>query len=104
MVPMFLPIFGSRRHASKEISLISSTEVTRIAILDVMQKTVQEPCAGSGKCELNSVSKSESVMQCHSHTLPNDREGMSVMAFSTPGIWTGVIGQVRLIFILNATA
>ncbi len=59
---------------------------------------------GSGIFLLKRVSKSSSVWQCHSSTLPNKRDGISVRAFLTPGMCTGVRGQVCLIFRQRASA
>ncbi len=44
------------------------------------------------------------MVQCHSGTLPNDREGISVSAFSMPGICTGVIGHDCLMFSCSTSA
>ena len=104
MFPMCAPIFGSRRHSSSSISLICSAEITRIHTLEVIRKTVQDPCPGSGNRELNNVSKSSSDLQCHSATLPNERDGISVISFSAPGMCTGVIGHTPRCFILIANA
>ena len=104
MFPVCAPIFGSRRHPSSPISVIRSTEVTRVQTLDVRRKTVQDACRGRGKRVLNRVSKSLSSSQYHSATLPNDRDGMSVIAFSFPGMWTGVMGHAPLIFSRSANA
>jgi hypothetical protein len=104
MLPVCAPIFGSRRHSSSAVSLIRSTEVTRVNTLEVIRKTVQEPCPGKGKRELKRVSKSSSDLQNQSATLPKDRDGISVIEFSFPGMWTGVTGQVPLSFIRSANA
>ncbi len=104
MLPMCAPIFGSLRHSSSSISLIRSKEVTRVNTLEVIRKAVQEPCHGKGKRALTRVSKLLSVGQNHSATLPNDRDGISVMVFSFPGVLTGLMGHVPLSFILNANA
>ncbi len=104
MFPMCLPILGSRRHSSSPISLVCSMEITRIHTFEVIWKTVQDPWFGSGKRLLNRVSKSVCDLQCHSGTLPKDREGMSVIEFSTPGMWQGVIGHACLSLIRNANA
>lgn len=42
---------------------------------------------------LNKVSNSESVLQNHFGSDPNDRDGMSVIALSTPAICCGVNGE-----------
>jgi hypothetical protein len=49
---------------------------------------------GIGNKELNKVSNLLLVLQCHFFLLPNECEGMSVMEFSSPTIWSGVIGHV----------
>jgi hypothetical protein len=43
--------------------------------------------------ELNKVSKSSLVLHSHCGSLPNDRDGMSVIEFSSPAMWRGVIGH-----------
>ena len=48
-------------------------------------KAVQDACLGRGNVRVNNVSKSSSV-QNHSDGLPKDLEGMSVSAFSNPGM------------------
>ena len=50
------------------------------------------------------VSSSASVRQCHFCGWPNEREGISVIAFCTPRICSGVSGDAPFIFILNANA
>ena len=40
------------------------------------------------------LSKSVSVLQYHFGSEPNERDGMSVIAFSMPGMWRGVSGDV----------
>ncbi len=64
----------------------------------VKRKTVHGICLGRGKDRLKRVSKFLSVFQAHSFTLPNERDGMSVRAFLTPGMCTGVIGHVFFTF------
>ncbi len=44
--------------------------------------------------ELNNVRNSESVLQCHFGFDPNEREGTSVMALSTPKMCNGISGDV----------
>jgi hypothetical protein len=44
---------------------------------------------------LNNVSNSASDLQCHSGSLPNDRDGTSVMALSLPAMWRGCSGDTR---------
>jgi hypothetical protein len=49
---------------------------------------------GIGNKELYKVSNLSLVLECHFFLLPNESEGMSVMEFSSPAIWSGVIGHV----------
>ena len=93
MGPIFCPSGGRRRHTSMSVDVICSTEVNRIPTFLEGQKMVQEACFGNGKSEVNSVSKSASVLQAHRGSEPNDREGMSVSALSTPAMWSGVSGE-----------
>ena len=101
---MFLPIRGSRCHSAKVIPFIRSAEIMRIVTFVLNWKHVQEACSGSGNLLLKRVSRSQSERQCHSGTLPNEREGMSVRAFSMPGMCTGVSGHNYLIFRQSANA
>ncbi len=50
------------------------------------------------------VSKSELVLQNHLGLLPKEREGISVIEFSSPAMWSGVIGHVPFNFSLSASA
>ena len=43
-------------------------------------------------------------MQCHSGTLPKERDGISAIAFSFPGMWSGVRGQADARLSRNASA
>jgi hypothetical protein len=52
----------------------------------VKQKAVQDACSGRGNVRVNKVSKSLSLLQNHSGQLSKDQEGVSVSAFSTPGM------------------
>ena len=45
---------------------------------------------------LNKVSNSESVLHSHFGSDPNDRDGISVIALSTPAICSGVSGEAFL--------
>ena len=72
-------------------------EITLVLMSEEIWKTFQDACDGNGNIELNSVSKSWSVWQCHLGTEPNDLDGISVMAFCTPAICNGVNGDVFLI-------
>ncbi len=49
---------------------------------------------GIGNKVLNKVSKLWFVLQSHFFSLPNECKGMSIMEFSSPAIWSGVIGHV----------
>jgi hypothetical protein len=53
---------------------------------------------------LYKVSKSLLVLQNHFGLLPNEREGIYVIEFSSPGIWSEVIGHVPCNFSLSASA
>jgi len=53
---------------------------------------------------LKSVSKSSSVLQNHFGVEPNERDGMSVIAFCSPGMWREVNGEDRVICKRNARA
>ncbi len=59
---------------------------------------------GIGNKELNKVSNSSLVLQCHLFSLPNKRGGMSIMEISLPAIWSGVIGHVPCNFRQSASA
>ena len=74
---------------------VRKIEITRIAIFEVGNQTLQEFFRGSGNDELKKVSRSSSVLKCYLGSLPNEREGMSVMAFWSPEIWSVVSGQLR---------
>ena len=50
------------------------------------------------------VSKSELVLQNHLGLLPKEHEGISVIEFSLPAMWSGVIGHVPFNFSLSASA
>ena len=73
-------------------------------IPDEGRKTVHEFCEGRGNLELNKVSNSSSDLQCHWASLPNEREGISVIAFFLPGMCKVVSGDTCLCLILNANA
>ena len=81
MFPMCLPIFGSRCHSAKVIPFIRSAEITRVVTFVLNWKTVQDSCSGKGNFSVNKVSRSSLEWQCHSGTLPNERDGMSESAF-----------------------
>ncbi len=102
--PVCLPIAGSRCHSSSVIPFICSAEVTRVVTLVSNWKIVQEAWFGRGNVELKRVSRSLSDLQCHSRTLPNDRDGISVSAFSTPGMCIDVSGHKRLMLRRSASA
>lgn len=78
-------------------------EITRIAIFEVGWHTLQEFLLGSGNDELKKVSKSFSFLKCHFDSLPNEREGMSVIVFWSPAMWRVVSGQLFCAFIRNAS-
>jgi hypothetical protein len=59
---------------------------------------------GRGNLALKMVSKSSSEVQCHSGTLPNNREGISVSAFLIPGMCIGVMGHDRFMLSRGASA
>ena len=50
------------------------------------------------------VSKSESVAHVHLGSEPNDRDGMSDIAFCIPAIWSGVRGEARVTCRRSASA
>ena len=77
-------------------------EVSLVPISKEGRKTVQEAWLGSGNNELNRCEKSPSVLQCHPGTDPNERDGMSVMAFRLPSMCSGVSGE--LCWICNRSA
>jgi hypothetical protein len=101
---MCRPIFGSRRRSSIEETCIRSKEITRILISDDRVNTVQDLWFGRGKNELKRVSNSASVLQCHFASLPKDREGISVIGFSSPLMCIGVRGETLFFFIRSASA
>jgi hypothetical protein len=55
---------------------------------------VQEFCEEIGKRLLNNVSNSVLDLQCYFGLLPKEREGISVIEFSSPAMWSGVMGHV----------
>jgi hypothetical protein len=81
MVPILLPTAGSCLQSSSVKGVIHKTEITLIAIAEVGWQTVHEFLCGRGKVSLKKVSKSKSVLKCHFGSLPNEHEGISVMAF-----------------------
>jgi hypothetical protein len=76
----------------------------RDSIADEGRKTVHEFWFGRGKEELKSVSNSSSVLQNHLLSLPNDRDGISVMAFFFPGMCSGVNGDTCFCFMRRLSA
>ena len=98
MVPIFLPIGGSRRHSSIVEGSCRSTEITRILISELGWNTVQEAWFGSGNLVLKRVSNSASFLQFHPGSLPHERDGMSVIELWMPRMWNGVSGDVRAAF------
>ncbi len=99
-----MPIFGSPCHSAKVIPFICSAEITRVVTFVLNWKHVQDACSGRGNLSLKRVSKSQSDGQYHSCTLPNDRKGISVKAFLTPGMCTRVSGHDCLMFRRSASA
>ncbi len=81
MVPILLPTAGSHLQSSSVKGVISKMEITCIAIAEVGWQTVHEFFCGRGKVALKKVSKSRSVLKCHFGLLPNESEGILVMAF-----------------------
>ena len=69
-----------------------------------MWKTFQEVWFGNGKCELKNVRNSLLVLKCHFCSVPNDLDGMSVIALCFPLICCGVRGQHRCFFSRRARA
>ena len=65
---------------------------------DGMWNSVQEFWSGKGNFELNKVRNASSESQSHSTLRPKDREGMSEMAFSSPGMCMGMSGEARPTF------
>jgi hypothetical protein len=57
-----------------------------------------------GKRLFNNVSELVLVLQCHLGSLPKDQEGISVIEFSSPAMWSGVMGQVLFNFSRRASA
>jgi len=53
---------------------------------------------------LNNVSNSEFDLQCHFVSLPKDRNGISVIEFSSPAMWSGVIRHVPFCLSRRASA
>ncbi len=53
---------------------------------------------------LNKVSKSRLDLHSHWGSLPNECKGMSVIEFSSPAMWSGVIGHVPFSLSLRASA
>ena len=80
-MPIFLPIFGSLFHSAIVKSFVRKMEITLVLMSEEIWKTFQDACDGNGNIELNKVSKSVSVWQCHLGLDPNDLDGMSVIAF-----------------------
>ena len=93
MIPVCLPVFGSRCHAASEISFIRKAEIMLVAGPEHKRNVVQEACEGNGKRRLKSVSNSQSDRQYHAGSDPKEREGMSTFIFFVPGMCTGVSGH-----------
>jgi hypothetical protein len=89
-------ILGSCCHSASIIPFICSAEITRVVTFVSKWKTVHNAWLGRGNLLLKSVSKLLLVLHSHSLTLLNKCKGMSVRAFSMPGIQTGVSGHVCL--------
>jgi hypothetical protein len=101
---MCLPIFGSCCHSAKVIPFICSAEITRVVTFVLNWKHVQDACSGRRNLSLKRVRKLQFDGQFHSCTLPNDRAGISVRAFSTPGMFTRVSRHDCLMFRRSASA
>ena len=104
ILPMYLPVLRSRRHPSTPVSFIRKTEITFILMSKEGWKALQEAWLGSENFELKRSRNHSSVSQCHFGSLPKERDGMSVMAFSVPAMCRGVSDEVPLSFILMARA
>jgi hypothetical protein len=102
--PTCFPAEGSRRQSSSMKGVIRKAEITSITVLQFRWKTVHDCCEGKGKVELESVSGSLLVWQCHAGVFPNDWEGMSAIAMHFPAMWIGVNGHAFCIFAHRANA
>ncbi len=91
--PIFSPAAGSRLQSSSVKDCIRSTEITCVAIAEVGWQTVHEFCLGRGKLQLKKISNSFSDLKCHFGSIPNEREGISVIKFWLPAMCSVVIGQ-----------
>ena len=65
---------------------------------------LQEPWCVRGKEESNKRRRSESDLQCHLGSLPQERNGMSVIAFWQPAMCCGVNGDTWVAFKCSARA
>ena len=67
-------------------------------------KTVQEAWLGKGKFVLNKFSRSVSFLQNQARLLPNERDGIFVIEFSSPEMCKGVNGDAPAFLNLSANA
>ena len=93
MSPSHVPLGGSLLHWSVVVCVVRNTEITLVHIACDGWNTFQEAWWGKGKKVLKRVRRSESVLQNHCGSDPNDWEGMSVIAFWTPAMCNGVSGD-----------
>jgi hypothetical protein len=98
-----LPCCRKLPHSSIFVGCIRSMESTLIKTSVEIRKTVQDCWVGRGNSALKRVSYSESDVQYHLGSLPNDRDGMSVILFLRPGMCSGVSGETCLSFRRNAS-
>lgn len=90
--------FDSRVHSCVVDACVSNIEITlEESFLGIWNK-LQQFCEGSGNFSLNIVRNSLSSLQYHFTFFPNEREGMSEMEFSGPGMCIGINGEARAAF------
>lgn len=97
MLPVNVPLCGSRRQSPVEIAAVRKVEITLVLISRDIWNTLQEACDGRGKRRLKSRCRSAFVLQCHRLSEPKERDGMSVIALWIPGMCNGVSGELLII-------
>ena len=90
---MRLPALRRRRHSPRVKAFVRKIEVTFILAAQERRNRFQETWLGKGNNELYNVRKVESELQCHFASLPNDREGTSVIALDCPAMCSVVSGD-----------
>ena len=96
--PVFILRLDGRRHSAGSEACVRSTETSFDERSFGRWHTLQEFWFGKGNFELNKVRNFSSESQNHFPIRPNEREGMSVIAFSTPAMCIGINGEAPAAF------